>query len=111
MSTKISTVIKSVVKRDWNDLEPKLVAFLATGLTASGVIEAAKYAGITLDPGQAGLAVVLLSSIAGYIKSSSSKADAPNADVAAAPVVAAPAAPVAPVEVAPVVVDSSAPVA
>lgn len=105
MSTKISSVIKDVVKRDWNDLEPKLVAWLATGLTASGLIEAAKYAGITLDPGQAGLAVVILGTIAGYIKASSSKA----APVAAAPVVT-PTDTQAPV-VAPIVVDSTAPTA
>lgn len=98
MSTKISTVIKSVIKRDWNDLEPKLVAWLAAGLTTSGVIEVAKYAGVTLDPGQAGLVVLIIGSIAGYITKSSSKAAA-----------VAPAAPVA--DVAPLVVDSSAPVA
>lgn len=74
---KVSTILKTVTRRAWHDLEPKLIAFLASGLTATGLVEAAKYAGITLDPGQAGLVVLIVGGIAGYIKSSTSKTEVP----------------------------------
>lgn len=73
MSTQVTTIVKSVVRRDWNDLEPKLIAFLATGLTATGLVQFAAFLGVHPTPAQAALAVLVISSIAGYIKSSSSK--------------------------------------
>jgi hypothetical protein len=74
---KVSTIIKTVTRRAWHDLEPKLIAFLASGLTATGLVEAAKYAGITLDPGQAGLVVLIVGVVAGYIKASTAKTEIP----------------------------------
>ena len=67
----VKTVTKSVITRDWNDLEPKLIAFLATGLTATALIQFAGYAGFALTPALASLIVVCVSAIAGYVKKSS----------------------------------------
>jgi len=68
--TTVITVTKNVIKRAWNDLEPKVIAFLATGLTVSGLLWAADYVGIHVTQAQAGLAVLVISGIAGYVKSS-----------------------------------------
>ena len=104
MATTSRTVTVTVLKREWHDLEPKLVAFLATGLTATAVVSAGDYVGIHLPDGLAALIVLIVGGIAGYIKSSTSKVTAP-ADVVPAPVevVPAPVAPVTPEVVAPVV--------
>ena len=68
--TTVITVTKNIIHRAWNDLEPKLIAFLATGLTASGLIWVADYVGFHLTSPEAALIVVLVSTIAGYIKAS-----------------------------------------
>lgn len=75
--TVIKTVIVNVAKRAWHDLEPKLIAFLATGLTATAVIAGADYVGIHLDPSLASLIVLILGGVAGYVKSSTSKSEMP----------------------------------
>lgn len=74
---KMSTIIKTVTRRAWTDLEPKVLAFLATGLTVTGIITAADYAGVHLSADQASLAVVIISAIAGYIKKSTSVQEIP----------------------------------
>jgi hypothetical protein len=61
-------VIKNPIPRAWSDLAPKLVAFLATGLTASAVIQVGTYFGIDVEPGLASVIVVVVGSIAGYFK-------------------------------------------
>lgn len=71
--TIIRTITKTVATRAWHDLEPKVVAYLATGLTGTALIAGADYIGIKLDPSLAALIVILLGAIAGYIKSSTSK--------------------------------------
>lgn len=77
-AVKVSTIIKNVTRRAWLDFEPKVLAFLATGVTATGLISAADhYAGIHLSADQASLAVVLISAVAGYIKKSTSKIEVP----------------------------------
>ena len=68
--TTVITVTKNIIHRAWNDLEPKLIAFLATGLTASGLIWVADYVGFKLTAPEAGLIVLLVGTIAGYIKAS-----------------------------------------
>lgn len=71
--TIIRTITKNVVTRAWHDIEPKLLAFLATGLTATALIAAADYVGVHLPDGLASLIVLIVGGIAGYIKSSTSK--------------------------------------
>lgn len=71
--TIIRTITKTIATRAWHDLEPKVVAYLATGLTSTALIAFADYAGVRLDPSLAALIVILLGAIAGYIKSSTSK--------------------------------------
>ena len=73
MTTTTRTVTVSVLKRAWTDLEPKLVAFLATGLTATAVVSAADYVGVHLPDGLAALIVLLVGGVAGYVKSSTNK--------------------------------------
>ena len=90
MTTTTRTVTVSVLKRDWNDIEPKLLAFLATGLTATAVVSAADYVGIHLPDGLAALVVLIVGGIAGYVKSSTNKVDT------TVEVVPAPVAPVTP---------------
>ena len=104
MTTTTRTVTVSVLKRDWNDIEPKILTFLATGLTATAVVSAGDYVGIHIPVGLAMLIVLIVGAIAGYAKSSTSKVSVP-ADVVPAPVevLPAPVAPVAPEVVAPVV--------
>jgi hypothetical protein len=61
-------VIKNPIPRAWNDLAPKLWAFLATGLTASIVVQIGAYFGLEVEPGFASVVVVVVGAIAGYIK-------------------------------------------
>ena len=101
MTTTTRTVTVTVLKRAWTDLEPKLVAFLATGLTATAVVSAADYVGIHLPDGLAALVVLIVGGIAGYVKSSTNKVDTTGEGAAApvavvAPEVVAPVAPVVP---------------
>ena len=101
MATTTRTVTVTVLKRAWTDIEPKLLAFLATGLTATAVVSAADYVGVHLPDGLAALIVLLVGGVAGYVKSSTNKVDAP---VDVTPVTVAPDAAVAPdATVAPVV--------
>ena len=85
MTTTTRTVTVSVLKRDWNDIEPKLLAFLATGLTATAVVSAGDYVGLHIPVGLAMLVVMVVGAVAEYIKSSTTKVSVP-ADVVPAPV-------------------------
>lgn len=55
------------IKRHWSRIAPKLIAFLATGLTASGLIGVLAAFGIELRPDLAATLVGATSSIAAYI--------------------------------------------
>jgi hypothetical protein len=60
--------VKVTIKRAWNDVSRKLIAFLATGLTSTGLIAGLAYAGIHIDAPLATLLVVVVSAAAGYVK-------------------------------------------
>lgn len=66
MSHALEHPVTVKVRRAWSDLAPKLLAFLATGLTASGLVTLAAYFGFVLDVGLASALVVAVSAIAGY---------------------------------------------
>jgi len=87
MTTTTRTVTISVLKRDWNDIEPKLLAFLATGLTATAVVSAGDYVGLHIPVGLAMLVVMVVGAVAEYIKSSTTKINVP-VEVVPAPVAA-----------------------
>lgn len=84
--TATKTVLVTIIQRAWHDLEPKLIAFLATGLTATAIISGADYVGIKLDPSLASLIVLVVAGLAGYVKSSTTKVTVENPP-AATPVV------------------------
>ncbi|TIH34985.1 hypothetical protein [Subtercola vilae] len=101
---------KVTITRELKNLAPKVLTFLATGVTASGLAYVLGTAGITLTPALTSLLVVLISAVAGYLKADTtllsgglpvSTTTAPVApvslpgahvDVTAPPVVAAPVA-------------------
>jgi len=56
------------IQRAWGALAPKLVAFLATGLTVSGVLWAFQLVGLHVTPELATILVGGLSSVAAYIQ-------------------------------------------
>lgn len=68
-----SSYIKTVLKRDWADLEPKILAFFSAGVSASVIIKFAEYFGVTLDPALAALIASALGLLAGYFKSGAVK--------------------------------------
>ena len=68
--TIVQTITKNVLKRAWNDIEPKVLSFLATGLSAALVIKAGEYAGVTIDPAAAVAIAAVIAGLAGYLKSS-----------------------------------------
>ena len=68
--TIIATSTKNILRRDWKSIEPKVLAFLATGITGAGVIGAAEFFGIQLDPALASLIVIIAGAIAGFVKAS-----------------------------------------
>jgi hypothetical protein len=74
---KVSTIIKTVTRRAWHDIEPKVLTFLATGLSAGLVTEAANYVGVSINPGLAVVISTCVASIAGYLKSSTAKTEIP----------------------------------
>lgn len=55
-------------KYDWKSIAPKLVAFLATGLTASLLIGVGQFFGLTISAELAALVVAGVSSVAAYIQ-------------------------------------------
>ena len=75
--TIIATTTRNVLRRDWHSIEPKLLAFLATGITGAGVIAGAEFFGITLDPALASLVVIIAGAIAGFIKASTTTITTP----------------------------------
>jgi hypothetical protein len=97
-AVQVSTIIKTVTKRAWHDIEPKVLAFLATGVTAGVVVEAGDYAGIHVSPAIAVLVSTIVAAVAGYVKKSTSTTEIP----AVAPAPPAPVVAPAPVVVAPV---------
>lgn len=62
----MTTAVK--ITRAWSAIAPKLVAFLATGLTSSGLIWALQLAGLTLSAELASTIVLGVSSVAAYIQ-------------------------------------------
>jgi hypothetical protein len=106
-AVQFTTLVKTVARRAWHDVEPKLYAWLATGVSATAVISFAQsYLGVTVTVPEAGLVVTLLGFAAGYIKRSVSSTEVQvPAPVSVAPArvldPTRPAAP-APVIVAPV---------
>lgn len=56
------------IKRNWKTLAPKLVAFLATGLTASALIGAGQLFGLTISAELSTLLVAGVSSVAAFIQ-------------------------------------------
>lgn len=54
--------------RAWRELAPKLVAFLATGLTASGLLWALQLVGVSISAELAALLVAGIASVAGVIQ-------------------------------------------
>lgn len=111
MSTITRTISVNVITRAWTDLEPKLLAFLTTGLSAGVITEAANYLGYSINPALAVVIATLVATIAGYLKSSTSKVPA----IAPQPVVPAPVAvpvvAVAPVQTVVTPADPSQPAA
>jgi hypothetical protein len=64
--------MKRSLTRAWNQIAPKVLAFLTTGLSASLLITLAdKYLDVTLEPGLAGFIVTAVAFVAGYIKKDS----------------------------------------
>jgi hypothetical protein len=96
--TIVHTVTKNVLHRAWTDLEPKVVTFLATGLSAGVIVEAAGYLGYPINPGLAIVLSTVIASVFGYVKSSTSKVVTPVTPVAITPAIP----PVVPVAVPPV---------
>ena len=62
------------LKRAWNDIAPKVLAYLATGLTGSAVVAVLALIHVTVAPGLAASIVVAVSAIAGYFMPDSVKA-------------------------------------
>jgi hypothetical protein len=91
---QVSTVIKTVTRRAWSDIEPKVLTFLATGLSAGLVTEGANYVGVHINPGLAVVIATCVASIAGYLKKSTAKTEIPGPApvIPAAPANQAPAA-------------------
>lgn len=58
----------NIITRAWTRLAPKLVAFFATGFTATMLIALLHLVGLPLEPGFAALLVAIVASAAGYIK-------------------------------------------
>lgn len=89
---QFTTVVKTVAKRAWHDIEPKVLAFLATGVTAGLVVEAGDYAGIHVSPALAVLVSTVVAAVAGYVKKSTSVSEVPQVSQPAVEVAEAPAA-------------------
>jgi hypothetical protein len=70
--TATTQVLKNVTARAWNDIEPKLITWLTTGLTVTGIVQYGDVVGLHVAPAQAALAVVVIGTIAGYFKHSTS---------------------------------------
>lgn len=62
------TPIKQLVTRAWSKLAPQLIAFLATGLTSTGVLAVLAVVHIHVPLTIAALAVGFVSSVAAYIQ-------------------------------------------
>lgn len=59
--------MKTKIVRAWTDLSRKLIAFLATGVTATGVIYVLSLVGVTIDQGLASAIAIAVSALAGYL--------------------------------------------
>lgn len=76
MTTVQPDLYKVFIKRAWNDLSPKLLAFLTGGTAATVIVHLlVTYTGIVLEPGLAALLVTLAGTVLGYIKSDSEVVD------------------------------------
>lgn len=83
--TATTQVLKNVTARAWNDLEPKLITWLTTGLTVTGIVQYGDLAGLHIAPAQAALAVVVIGTIAGYFKHSTSTVQFQETPIIATP--------------------------
>jgi len=72
--TIIQTITKNVVKREWRDIEPKLIAALIVGVPTSAIIAYAASVGFVIPPGFAGLITLAVALIGGWAKASTTKA-------------------------------------
>ena len=69
--------VKIAVTRAWNDLAPKLVAFLTGGAATTAALSiAATYFDVTLDPAVTGAIVVAVGTILGYFVKDTRTVDA-----------------------------------
>jgi hypothetical protein len=92
MSTPIP--VKVAITRAWNDLAPKLVAFLTGGTAATVVVQIlSTYFGIELDPALVGAIVVAVGTILGYFVKDNAVIDASSANPADRSVITAMRAP------------------
>lgn len=64
--TVVTPPTPTVITRAWHDIAPKLLAYLATGLTGSAVVAILAALNITVAPGFAAAIVVGISAVAGY---------------------------------------------
>ena len=64
----------TIAARAWHDIAPKLLAYLATGLTGSAVVSLLATFNITVAPGFAAAVVVAVGAIAGYFTPDNGKA-------------------------------------
>lgn len=69
----VTTVTKNVIKRDWLEIEPKLLAVAAGLASATALTEIATLFHYNLNPSVAVAVAGLLSLLVGYFKSSNLK--------------------------------------
>lgn len=74
--TPATPTAKLVIERTWHDLSPKLLAFLATGLTGTLLINLLGYVNVHISNGTATLIVLIVSTVAGYLVKEASTIDA-----------------------------------
>lgn len=72
-NTSKQSVVPVILKRAWDDIEPKVAAALVGGTVASALISEAALIGFPLDPGAASLLTALLSFLGGYLKHSTGR--------------------------------------
>lgn len=64
------------IKRAWNRLAPKVLAFFATGVSATVVIQFADTFGYVIEPGAAAAIAIVVATVAGYFKTDTALVEA-----------------------------------
>lgn len=59
---------RTLVRRPWDDVSPKVIAGALSGVTASGLVWAGTLVGFHLDPALAAVVVTIATAVAGYWK-------------------------------------------